>query len=123
MGRRAFAGREPLLGGKDAGAETWVITRRQAYGDLETWAFRQREPREQSPAQGHPLRPPTSPWSQQNLPPCLHPRAGNPGENFGAHSQHGVSLGGTQEGVVTLGGVKSRLGGLPIPVGVDEGGA
>lgn len=40
MGRSAFTGREPLLGGKDAGAETWVIMRRQAYGDLETGAFR-----------------------------------------------------------------------------------
>ena len=39
-GRSAFAGQEPLLGGKDAGAETWVIKRRQAYEGVGTGAFR-----------------------------------------------------------------------------------
>lgn len=89
-----------------------------AYGNLATGAFRQREPQFQSHAQGHPLRAPIPALGPSRT--FLHvftPEQGTQERASGSHPAWGVS-GGTQDGVVTLGGVKSRRGGggvVPVP--------
>lgn len=69
--------------------------------------------------QPHPAAPPahsaglpSGTWAPQTLPPCPPPQQGTEREPT---SSGGVSPG-AQDGVVTLGGVKSRQGG-PIPAG------